>query len=210
MKNFFISAVFILSILIVSLTSCSEDNFRSSNIRTLILSKDGSTPSIKVYLENTDGSIINGAVIIAENTSSIMTTLDFSNENQYYSGALSSNEDETYTLTIKSNAFNEINKIQVPHTVLTEKPVISTFTDSQGNNALAGESLSKSYPIQISWNMTGSDVCYQISVKTSFSTLWTASTFAPTVSIPSVLSYIFYLLYKRHSYNSTTRNKSTL
>ena len=171
-----------ISSIIFIYISCGNKN--STNIRVSIISKDGSDATVKVYPENELGEIINGAVVISKNSSGIMTFLDFSNENQCYKGSLSSNNKDEFEIILKSNAFEEIYTVKIPHEQPDSKPVISNFLDSEGNNVLNGDSLSSEQPIQIAWSLCGDDVCYQIQIKTSLTTVWTCSSYLPTITVP--------------------------
>ena len=65
-----------------------------------------------------------------------------------------------------------------------QQKTVNVGVDSEGNNVLNGDSLSSEQPIQLAWNLCGDDVCYQILIKTSLTTVWTCSSYLPTITVP--------------------------
>lgn len=166
------------------LFSCKNNSSAGISVRTSAKSKSNSEIEFCVYPENEYGMIANGAAVCVVDESNITTPLTFSNEAQCFTGYLSSTG-STFTVKVKSNLSDEIITQKVPHTVLTEKPVISTFTDSDGNNLLSADSANASKEIQLSWKSYGDDVVYRILITTNASTVYSKSTKELSLVIPA-------------------------
>ncbi len=68
---------------------------------------------------------------------------------------------------------------------LDSKPVVTNFSDSEGNNVLSGKSLINTNEIQISWDSVKADnVVYQVIIRNSLSAKWLASVKSNYVIIP--------------------------
>lgn len=182
-KKILESLVAVLFFLIIF--SCSA-NVESLTVRANVKSETGKDVYFKVFLENMAGQSVNGAFVAATSSSGILELLEFENENQCYSGSLNGSENDIYTITIKSNLVKEPYILEVPHTRLTSKPVISIFSDSQGNNVLKGNSLKNGKEIQLAWTDLGENITYQVIVKDALNTKWSSSVKNCNVIIPSM------------------------
>lgn len=183
MKALKIFSCFVLSVLLIS---CSNNNLPkdSFSIRVLIKSEPTKDVSIKVILENESGQVINGALVMAESQTGIVSILDFDNSIQAYSGTIAGLQQDKYSIIVKSNLLQDSYTLEVPHTRINTKPVLISFTDASGNDVLKGNSLTGSKKIQLIWNGSGDNVNYQVIIKDTVSTKWTASTDNCNITIP--------------------------
>ena len=105
-------------------------------------------------------------------------------------------DNDNYEIKVKSNIIGDTYKIIVPHFRLDSKPVVTNFSDSEGNNVLSGKSLINTNEIQISWDSIKADnVVYQVIIRNSLSVKWLASVKSNYVIIPanSLESGTYYL-----------------
>ena len=76
--------------------------------------------------------------------------MEFDNNIQCYKGSMNGIDNDNYEIKVKSNIIGDTYKIIVPHFRLDSKPVVTNFSDSEGNNVLSGKSLINTNEIQIS------------------------------------------------------------
>lgn len=168
-----------------SLFSCSYSLEKQNNrIRIFVESKVQNTANVSVYFENSDGNAVNAALVYAKNTSNSYTLLEYSEENGCYIGKIEIPFDEKIYVIVDSILFSEYKEFEIPHTLLTEIPKISVFSDSSGNSVLSGDSLNSSEKIQIGWNFIDEDITYKIIIKDAIREVFSASTKSNTVIIP--------------------------
>ncbi len=175
---------FLILLMTPFIFACS-DNFDGLSVRVKVKSEFGKDVDFKVFLENSSGQNVNGAQVYASSSSGIVEILEFENENQFYFGSINGCEDDFYTIKVKSNLLKSPYVLKVPHTRLTTKPVLTTFADSLGNNVLKGNSLKKENEIQLAWTDIGENITYQVLVKNTLITKWSASVKNCNVIIPS-------------------------
>ena len=121
---------------------------------------------------------------MAESQTGIVSILDFDNSIQAYSGTIAGLQQDKYSIIVKSNLLQDSYTLEVPHTRINTKPVLISFTDASGNDVLKGNSLTGSKKIQLIWNGSGDNVNYQVIIKDTVSTKWTASTDNCNITIP--------------------------
>ncbi len=187
MKKNIRNVLMLLIPLVFFLVSCSGGYIESSkvSVRVSIKSDIYKDVNFRVYIENGMGQAVNGAVVLAKNRAGVVAFLEFDNSAQCYVGTMNGVDDDVYTLSVKSNAMENIYTMQVPHTRLFDKPKVKSFMDSDGNDVMKGCSLKKSNRIQIVWEPSGKDVSYQVIVKNATSTKWTASVNGCSVTVPA-------------------------
>lgn len=176
--------------LIIQLFIFSSCNFLQKEqirVRACATSKNGSELQFTVYPENSSGNIINGAIIIVRDETNIVTHLTFDNSSQSYIGSVPNNENSEmkFFVEVDSILSNEIITIEIPHLKLTSKPILTDFSDSEGNSVLSAETLNSDKDILIAWESLGENIVYTVSINTSANTIWTKSTNANSVSIPA-------------------------
>lgn len=186
MKRYLI-LFFILSLLFT--TSCNDSNSGTSDngisVRAILESEESSTVDIKVYVEGADGNALTGAVVLVSDSQNKVTNLEFDSDKYCYTGSAPVLSDGMFIFKVNSLAVADMEEFTVPHTILSIKPVVSTFQDADGNSVLSGQALSSSKEIQVAWNSVGSDIVYQVTVKTALRTLYSVSTNACNISIPA-------------------------
>lgn len=154
-------------ILTTILCSCSSNNEPSIRIRASAESTAGSNIEFAVVPENSYGEVINGAIVIVRNSKNVINYLNFNQTKQNYSGFFEDDNSEIYTIEVDTNYDDKIHKIEIPHSVLNKKPVITAFSDSSGNSVIDGDSLNPSKEIQIACKSLGENLVYQIAIRTS-------------------------------------------
>lgn len=174
-----------VGILLIPLASCHEEQPEYNlHVRICAESHNGSDISFKVFPENSDGNIANGAVVYVQNADNIITYLTFNNNCQYYDGIAPACLSGEYKVIVHSKALDTYYETNIINKVLTEKIVFSSFYDSQGNSVLSGDSIQCNEAVQIAWNSAGDDIVYQVQVTTAAHHIWQASTAAPNIVIP--------------------------
>lgn len=174
-----------IGILLIPLASCHEEQTEYNlYVRICAESHNGSDISFKVFPENSQGNIINGAVAYVQNADNIITYLTFNNNNQCYDGTAPACSSGEYKVIVHSKAVGEYCEISIINKVINERIVFSAFYDSKGNSVLAGDSIQCNEEVQIAWNSAGDDIVYQVQVTTAAKNIWQASTAAPNIVIP--------------------------
>lgn len=168
------------------LTGCG-DSAGSANgdieIRAILESEGSSSVDFRIYVEGSDGNALTGSVVLVSDSISRVTNLEFDPDTYCYTGSANISPDGMFNIRVDSNAVDGAQTITVPHTVLSLKPVVTTFQDADGNSVLSGQSLISASPIQIAWKSAGTGVVYQVTIKTALSTVYAVSTGACNISI---------------------------
>ena len=178
MKNRILYIILILFLLI----SFSLDK-HDIRIRVSAVSGENEYIIFSVYPENEFGQIINGAVVFVKDSSNCITFLSYNSKTCCYEGEIIP-YDDSYIVTVNSNAFSEIKKITIKHSVLKEKPFITFFSDSSGNSVLKGNSLDPTKEIQLCWKDLGENIIYTVSINSSTQIYFQQSLYENNIIIP--------------------------
>lgn len=178
-----IKKIILIVLFLFVIVSCKH-NSESLVSRVIVKSKNGSDIEFNVYPENSLGLIANGAVTWIVDEENNVFPLDFSNDKQCFTGIINSTS-EKYTVNIKSNLIKNVLSIDVPHTILKEKLIITSFTDSSGNNMLSADSCDYKSQIQLSWNNIGNEIVYGIEISTGANIIYEKSTNELSIIIPN-------------------------
>jgi hypothetical protein len=175
---------------IICLTACNEDggdgSYDDIAVRTVIESEESSTADIRVYVEGSDGNALTGSVVLLRDSQNRVKNLEFDPYKYCYTGSAAIPGDGLFFVKVRSLAMEYAREFTVPHVILSEKPVVSTFQDADGSSVLSGQGLSSVKEIMVAWNSAGSgSIVYQVSVKTALHTLYSVSTSANNISIPA-------------------------
>ena len=174
-------AFLILSVLFL-LISCNE-NKDKIKIRISAVSNESDSILFSVFPENEFGQIINGAVVFVKYSSNCITFLSYNSKTCCYEGEIIP-YDDSYIVTVNSNAISEIKKITIKHSVLKEKPFITFFSDSSGNSVLKGNSLDPTKEIQLCWKDLGENIIYTVSINSSTQICFQQSLYEDNIIIP--------------------------
>ena len=164
-------------------SACKKDGplFRVYGSITTI---NGGNAEIKAIVENEFGNCMTGAVVFVSDSKNSVTIMDYNSNSCCYTAVVDAIEDDIYTITVDSIAIGKNIVITIPHTRLSTKPTILSFSDSNGNTVLSGDSLSKDCASYAAWESCGNDVVYHISIKSPLTTLWSGSSSSTSIDIP--------------------------
>lgn len=173
-----------LSLLFIFL-GCSNINQNEQVIRTrtMIESSKSSFAYLKVYLENSGGNAISGALVTVRNNQNGVAVIPFDTEKSCYSIETPIPVDEIFHIRIDSLASTKIIEYSIPHRQLITGAFVTTFRDSAGNSVLSGQSIQKDLDIQLTWNSVLENAVYTVAVKTPFETVYQISTKQTSVVI---------------------------
>ncbi len=166
-------------------TSCQNNIEETFKVRVAAVSDNTEYITFNVYPENSQGNIVSGAVVTITDESNAVHLLPFSSGNQVYTETIEGTNSSVYTVQVSSNCISQPRIIKILHTVLTEKPALTVFNDSDGNSALAGNELQSNKEIQLAWKSLGENVVYNVSIKSTLKTVFSKSTEIPLVIIPA-------------------------
>lgn len=182
MKNR-IHILFCCFILLVPFISCSQEIEDNVRVRISLESSNSQTVHISVSLEDIYGKTVDGAYILVRNKNGIYNTISYNPELCCYE-AIFSLTAELIEVRIDSSLFTKPRVYEIPHKVISEKPVVSLICDSKGNSVFQGQKIDSSCPMQVSWTAMEDDCVYLIEIKNTFETLYSISTESTTVFIP--------------------------
>ncbi len=177
-------------------SSMTSDPNRDIEVRAVLESEVSNTGDLYVYVEGADGNELTGAVVLVSDSQNRVKKLSFNPDEYCYNSPIPLASDGTYTIRVDSQAADEAVILEVPHTILNVKPVLTSFQDADGNSVLSGQDLASNSEFQTAWNSTGSGVVYQVSIKTALRTIYSVSTEAcniiiPASTIPAGTNYYF-------------------
>ena len=185
--------IIILIVFCFLFLDCNKDSplFR---VYCSVTTINGGNAEIKAIVENEIGNCMTGAIVFVSDSKNTVTIMDYNANSCCYTAIVDAIEDDIYTITVDSIAIGKKIFIEIPHTRLTAKPTIISFSDSNGNSVLSGDSLSKDCASYVAWESCGNDVVYHISIKSPLTTLWTGSSSSPSIDIPPYIlkSGIYY------------------
>jgi len=182
--------VFILSLL--PLSACSYREYtdiafpRDVRVRANVIQDGTDAVQCVLYAEGPFGDALSGAAATVNDPDNRMALLVYDASSCSYLAQLPAPSQETiYTFEVTSIILDEPLTIQVPYTPVETAPAVSVFQDSAGNDFFNAGKVAHTSPIQIGWESCGEDLTYQIDIKTTVKTVYSASTKALTVTIPA-------------------------
>lgn len=177
----------LLFLIFLSFCSCNTEieNKKKNSIRINVMSEPLKEVTFKVFFENYLGQAVNSGLVIVESQSGIAEILSFNNDQQCYIGTLDGGDEDIYQVIVKSTVLDYPYIISVPHVRLQTKPILTCFSDSEGNNVLKGEILKKDNKIQISWTPPSKEeLIYQVIIKNALNVKWASSVSSSTIIVP--------------------------
>lgn len=178
------SLYILLIVFLISSCSFFKTDDINLKIRASFSSEGNGAVTVFVWPENKEGNIVTGAVVTVTDSSNQVWHCEFNNSKQVYSTEIESSS-ESFKIRVVSNLLDEPFEKIYPHKIFSEKPVLKSFTDESGNNVLSGKSLSPGEKILIAWNDLGTDIVYQVQVRSAASVKWSSSCSLPSIEVPA-------------------------
>jgi hypothetical protein len=165
-------------------------------VRAALKSSGNGSIKVTVYVEGPDGNALSGSVVTIRDEENFILPLSYVSANCSYNGVMEDRGGYTpYVVEVEGVLFSTPFELTVPYTAFSRKPNVTVFQDAEGNSVLGGQSIVSNRPVQIGWSLCGDGVVYQISFKTSLTTIFSASTGAGAVTIPAnILTPGYYVL----------------
>jgi hypothetical protein len=139
---------------------------------------------VTIELEGSDGNLISGAVVMVYNNVNGVMKCGYDALTGTYTTKYPIPADGIFNISVKSALASDPAVYQIYHDRITNKPVINVFEDSSGSSVLLGQAIDCKRDIQVGWNSSGTNITYQITVKSSLRTLYETSTAGLTMMIP--------------------------
>lgn len=177
-------SIFLLFFVFLIFSCKSQTEEKVINEKISVKTGTDNVSEIKVILEGKDGNCVDGAFVAIKSSENDYSVIDYDGtQHCYYSNIEIVTENEIL-FVIDSVLLPERNEVSVPYTKLSEKPVITVFSDEEGNSILKGQHVKSSSELQLSWNYPIEDCVYKVSISSSAEVVYAVSTKSMTVYIP--------------------------
>ena len=191
MKKIMLHLFLIVIILCFTFSSCSNSSEiqlpTKANVRITLTSPVNDKVEAKVYIEGYDGTIVNGAVVSAKDSSHTVTLLYYNTQEGCYYSLLNKPSTGTYTFTVNSILFDAPKVYTIPHTYLENTLDIKSIemANKIGESYQNYDAFDTSYPIRITWPSTIEGCIYKITIRTPSTVLYETSTNNKTIELPA-------------------------
>ena len=126
---------FLLICFFMIFSSCKisgqEDNV---NIRVAVVSLDNQSVEMNVFVENGNGQIATGAIVMVKNTENQIIYLPFDSKKWCHTANLSIPSDGFFDIYVDTILSDFKESIKVPIELINEVPIITAIQDSIGNS----------------------------------------------------------------------------
>lgn len=180
-KCYFLVILVILFIFV----SCKTDVEHSVLHEKILLKTDKNNSSeVKIILEGKDGNCVDGAFVAIKSDKNDYSILEYNSDLRCYYENFEFGSLENINFVIDSVLLERKKEVMVPHFLLEKKPVLTVFSDSEGNSVLQGKSINSESEIQIAWDYPVENCLYKVSISSSLETMYKTSTKSQTVFVP--------------------------
>lgn len=206
-KDFFV--ILLTICFIQSFISCrnSSSISLSGDIRISLASPYNDKVEAKVYIEGSDGNIVNGAVVSIKDSVNTVSLLDYNYQQGCYYKLIDKPSDGIYTVVVKSRLFDSPVVYTIPHTYLEDSIdyKLIEMTNQIGQSYQKYDSFDTAYPIRVTWGAVMDDCTYKVIIRTPLKVLYEISTNNKTIEVPANIipagtSYVYLQIQQQKSY----------
>lgn len=179
-------------LLCVLLLSCTYDTYETYttapsglHIRTIVESSGNSDVEVQVFLENSDGNAVSGALVQVRTAVNNVTRLPFDTEKNCYTAFVPPSQEGQIHINVRSALLGSEQAFSIPHTEIQKTPAVTVLQDALGNSMLNGQKLNAREEIQVGWDSVLDGAIYLVRVKTALDPLYSVSTESTQVIIPA-------------------------
>ena len=165
--------------------ACKKESTIEPRVRILVNGNYMNDAEIKVVVESETGMSVTGAFVYMQDSTNEILVLEYDTTKKQYYGTFPVSKNDSFFVYVDSILFSKPKKYKIKIACLSEKPVITSFTDETGSSVLLGESLKRSVSFRLSWNNVCDDAVYRISFKKAVETVYSISTENNTLLVPA-------------------------
>lgn len=157
----------------------------SLRIRTIMESSGNTDVGVQVFLENSDGNAVSGALVQVRTATNTITRLPFDPQKNCYTAPVPSSQEDQIHISVSSALLEGEQTFNIPHVQIQTTPTVSVLQDALGNSMLNGQNLNSAEEIQVGWDSVLDGAIYIVTAKTALDTLYSVSTESTQIIIPA-------------------------